>query len=510
MVGGTFFGVILKPNIRYEQRVTAAFTVSKACLAVDPNTIDKNASLPKASVFLKTPDGEEFIICHLGYDKSHISENLEIKFDFGEKICFKTKGTGTVHLTGWSESHVEDTSFRVNSSDEEESEEEEISSDEEADISQDEEVTIKKEPLVLNNSTSSGSKKRRKSRDANTTAEDESIPSKKPKKEVASALDKLLEKNNVKVEKVKNRSPEEISAAGEAAAQKDTKESEKEGKDEDDSDEYEDVDSDEEGSSEEEDESCIVGDSTIEAMGDTTFEEFVGGDSSLDDIEDEEESDEDEDDEDEEEDEDDEEEEQMEISMDKGAAKSPKVPKSPKGEKEKTPKKVKEIEKIKGGKTPKSAKKEKTNKENDASTVNANKEKTPGKKDKKRESLSELSNKKPKTPKRTIKGGIIVEDLKVGTGDVAEEGKTVGMYYEGKLKNSDKAFDSTLEGKPLKFKLGAGQVIKGWELGLEGIKAGGKRRLSIPPNMAYGAEGAGKDIPPNSHLVFDVECKYVK
>merc|ERR1711935_851978 len=110
-----------------------------------------------------------------------------------------------------------------------------------------------------------------------------------------------------------------------------------------------------------------------------------------------------------------------------------------------------------------------------------------------------------KTPKRTLKGGIQLEDLKVGNGPEATGKKMIGMYYEGKLKSNNKVFDSCLRGKPFKFRLGAGEVIKGWDVGIEGMKVGGKRRLSIPPAMAYGAKGAPPDIPANSHLVFEVE-----
>lgn len=85
----------------------------------------------------------------------------------------------------------------------------------------------------------------------------------------------------------------------------------------------------------------------------------------------------------------------------------------------------------------------------------------------------------------------------------------IGMYYEGKLKSNNKTFDSTLSGKPFRFRLGTGEVIKGWDIGIEGMKVGGKRRLTIPPQMAYGSKGAGSDIPPNSHLVFEVECKAI-
>ena len=85
----------------------------------------------------------------------------------------------------------------------------------------------------------------------------------------------------------------------------------------------------------------------------------------------------------------------------------------------------------------------------------------------------------------------------------------VGMFYEGKLKSNGKTFDKNLGGKPFKFRLGAGEVIKGWDVGLDGIKVGGKRRLTIPASFAYGKQGAAPEIPPNATLVFDVECKAV-
>merc|ERR1711913_45493 len=115
-----------------------------------------------------------------------------------------------------------------------------------------------------------------------------------------------------------------------------------------------------------------------------------------------------------------------------------------------------------------------------------------------------------KTPKRTVKGGIQVEDLKEGIGEEVKQGKMVGMYYSGKLKSNNKTFDKCLEGKGFKFRVGKGEVIKGWDIGLLGMKVGGKRRLVIPPAMAYGPQGAPPDIPGNSTLVFEVECKFVK
>jgi FKBP-type peptidyl-prolyl cis-trans isomerase FkpA len=98
-----------------------------------------------------------------------------------------------------------------------------------------------------------------------------------------------------------------------------------------------------------------------------------------------------------------------------------------------------------------------------------------------------------------------IEDTKVGTGKVAESGKTVSVHYSGYLTDGKK-FDSSLDrGQPFKFTLGGGQVIKGWDQGIVGMKVGGKRKLTIPPSMGYGERGAGGVIPPNATLIFDVE-----
>ncbi len=96
-------------------------------------------------------------------------------------------------------------------------------------------------------------------------------------------------------------------------------------------------------------------------------------------------------------------------------------------------------------------------------------------------------------------------DLVVGQGAEATSGKTVRVHYTGTLTDGKK-FDSSLDrGKPFEFKLGAGNVIKGWDQGVVGMKVGGKRKLVIPPDMAYGARGFPPVIPPNSTLVFEIE-----
>lgn len=114
-----------------------------------------------------------------------------------------------------------------------------------------------------------------------------------------------------------------------------------------------------------------------------------------------------------------------------------------------------------------------------------------------------------KSPKKTVQGGVIIEDLKVGSGPEAKSGKKIAVYYEGKLKSNNKTFDSTKQGAGFKFNLGRGDVIKAWDVGVAGMKVGGKRRIECPPSMAYGAKGSPPVIPGNATLVFDVELKNV-
>ncbi|KAK7116010.1 46 kDa FK506-binding nuclear protein-like isoform X2 [Littorina saxatilis] len=110
--------------------------------------------------------------------------------------------------------------------------------------------------------------------------------------------------------------------------------------------------------------------------------------------------------------------------------------------------------------------------------------------------------------KRTVAGGIVVEDVKIGHGPEAKPGKNVSVYYVGTLAKNTKRFDSCLKGKPFRFRIGRGEVIKGWDTGLIGMKVGGKRKLTVPPSQGYGNSRQGP-IPPGSTLVFDVEMKAV-
>lgn len=107
--------------------------------------------------------------------------------------------------------------------------------------------------------------------------------------------------------------------------------------------------------------------------------------------------------------------------------------------------------------------------------------------------------------------GLTIDDLEVGNGDEATAGQTVDVHYVGVSWSTGKEFDSSWDrGDVFSFGLGAGQVISGWDQGVAGMKVGGRRRLTIPPEMGYGARGAGGVIGPNETLVFVVDLLGVR
>jgi FKBP-type peptidyl-prolyl cis-trans isomerase FkpA len=105
----------------------------------------------------------------------------------------------------------------------------------------------------------------------------------------------------------------------------------------------------------------------------------------------------------------------------------------------------------------------------------------------------------------TTASGLVIEETQVGEGAEAVAGQTVSVHYTGWLLDGSKFDSSKDRGEPFEFPLGGGHVIAGWDEGVQGMKIGGTRKLTIPPALGYGARGAGGVIPPNATLVFEVE-----
>jgi FKBP-type peptidyl-prolyl cis-trans isomerase FkpA len=113
-------------------------------------------------------------------------------------------------------------------------------------------------------------------------------------------------------------------------------------------------------------------------------------------------------------------------------------------------------------------------------------------------------------PGITTASGLIIEDITEGSGAEAAAGQRVSVHYTGWLTDGSKFDSSKDRNDPFEFPLGARHVIAGWDEGVQGMKVGGTRKLTIPPNLGYGARGAGGVIPPNATLVFEVELLAIK
>lgn len=119
-------------------------------------------------------------------------------------------------------------------------------------------------------------------------------------------------------------------------------------------------------------------------------------------------------------------------------------------------------------------------------------------------------NPSPTSKTATNEAQLKIEDLQVGTGPEVKPGDTITVNYTGTLEDGTK-FDSSLDrNEPFTTQIGVGQVIKGWDQGIIGMRVGGKRRLTIPSDLGYGATGAADKIPPNSTLIFEIELLSIK
>lgn len=505
-----FWGLIVKPSKRYETTVQEAFRITKAC--IEPASAKGDVS----SVFVECDNQEEFIVANL--QSKNLNESLDLTFGVGEKICFKVEGPGTVHLTGYlmeddqppNDFYMDDSAMESSG----ESEDEEVQTnaketDEKEALKrktapQDE---VKKKKLKLETESkqeSSVKAKQAAETSVNKESEDDSSEDESSDEDSSEPAETTIDTTLGDLDDTENFAEEEDSDS----------------EDDDDSDDSDEEEADTSGSN------IILGDTTLGSDDDSSDDEEytpppkkespkkektpskakANGDAKP--------------------------VEQNKKPAVETPAKTPDVPKSEKKKKEKansteTPKKTS----IVNGDSDIS-KSEKKKKKEATATPNVKQEapKTPKQEKKDKEPKTPKQAETPKdpktpvtngktpkpgetpgkTPKRTLKGGIQSEDSVVGTGPEVTPGSTVGMYYSGKLKSNNKKFDSCKEGKPFKFKIGKGEVIKGWDIGIMGMKVGGKRTLVIPPQMGYGGAGAPPDIPGNATLVFDVECKFVK
>jgi len=445
--GESFFGLIVKPNKRYDTTVQKGFRLTKAC--IEPATL--GAADKVTSLYLEY-DSDEFIISNLY--KGHLSETLDLLFNLGEQISFKVDGPGTIHLTGNTIDEDEPPGFMGDFDDEEEDDEEE----EDEEMESVDPKTVKRKLKDLKNQS-----KKIKLDSSNGKADDEESSSDEDQTGAeTTTLSDLDDTTNFAEEEDSDESDDE------------------DGEEEEEEDDSEGDDSDEEADSDEE----VVESPKKPAK--------VNGD----------------------------------VSPSKKAkleAKSPKqkaveTPKADKSKKEagtpkanKTPKAEVKTPKPEG-KTPKADKtpKQEVKTPKGEKTPKGDAAKTP-KEVKTPKADAKLLKEKTDTPKsvKKLAGGMKIEDVKEGTGAEVKKGRKIGMYYAGRLQSNNKQFDSCTQGKPFNFKLGVGEVIQGWDVGIQGMKVGGKRKLIIPPAMGYGSQGAPPDIPPNSTLVFDIECKYV-
>jgi len=174
--------------------------------------------------------------------------------------------------------------------------------------------------------------------------------------------------------------------------------------------------------------------------------------------------------------------------------------------------KAKKADKTKGQQKDDKKRKNAKGKKGQAAQEDAKEEEEPeaaengGGEDKKSTKQNKKQDKKGKKKEKTLKNGLKIRDMKVGEGSVVAHGDKLRVFYVGQTKDK-KVFDKCITGSGFEFNFGKGDVIKGWDMGLKGMKVGGKRKLTIPPKLAYGAAGSPPNVPGNATLTFTIELK---
>jgi len=477
-----FWGLALESGKRYAKTVETPFRISQAVL--DTTTADNEI----VRVMVESDDCET-LLCNLSLKHGILQSVLDLQFIEGEQIALYTYGgKGQVHLSGYVLPEEGEGSLFG------EDEEEDLADEEEEEVSSDEDVPVlvapstsgKRKPESLGNPIPT---KKTKTQNVETVKPAKMTVCEMVENGVKDQDDDDDEDDEDYVEGAEDSGEEEGSDEGE----------EEEGESDEEDMEDEEVDEEEDGDEEMEADATKTPKAEAKAEVKTPKAEVKTPKTETP---------------------------KAESKTPKAEVKTPKTEvdvkqenagsemdtsiteaKSPKKEKKK---KKKELLAINGEtpqtpQTPKQKSVEKL-KQNEVPTTPKQKDATPGKLDKTPKSQGKIET-PAKSPVVSKAGGVICEDLVVGTGQEAKNGRMVSVYYEGRLKSNNKFFDATSKGPPFKFRLGAGEVIKGWDVGVNGMKIGGKRRVVCPPHMAYGKRGAPPDIPKNATLSFLIELK---
>ncbi|XP_041465848.1 46 kDa FK506-binding nuclear protein-like [Lytechinus variegatus] len=490
-----FWGLTIEPGKHYSQTVDQSFHVSMAAL----DTREKSG----ITQLLVRHEKAEFLLCTLQYGDDipypYLQQTLNLNLSEGSEISFYSEGKGTIHLTGYlvtDEPIMEDPgliaearNLLVGSDDEEDydsDEEEEEYSDSDMESTSSQDVSCNWQDLIndFEGEDDDDSEEEEWTPESAKKSAKKAVKEKKRKSQDDSISDDMTlsayKKKRKAAVQAETLSKMEIAA--------------------------------DEGGNEEDDEE----------------EEEDGDFNPVLDMEAEESDDEDDDEDDDEEDEEDYEEEEEEEKSKPSPKKKAQTPKgkegkSPTASPQKASQKMEEAESEEKTESPLKKKKKKKKQQQEEVKEDESKEevdlplknlKTNNKENievqkKAKPAKKEQTPAKQKIQKIKLQSGTTIEDLKTGEGKLAKPGKKVFMYYRGVLASNQKEFDSKLSGKPFMFGLGKGEVIKGWDAGIIGMKVGGKRRLTVPPSQAYGSQRIGP-IPPNSTLIFDVELKAVR